>query len=85
MNGAVSALITGIGSQAQQIGNAQTAQAAVTSQAQQSVQSISGVDLNQEAANLLQWQQAFQASAQALTIGNNMFASLMSALSNGIL
>ena len=85
VNGAVSALITGIGSQAQQIGNAQTAQAAVTAQAQQSVQSISGVDLNQEAANLLQWQQAFQASAQALTIGNNMFASLMSALSNGIL
>ena len=85
VNGAVSALITGIGSQAQQIGNAQTAQTAVTSQAQQSVQSISGVDLNQEAANLLQWQQAFQASAQALTIGNNMFASLMSALSNGIL
>ncbi len=85
VNGAVSALITGIGGQAQQIGNAQTAQTAVTSQAQQSVQSISGVDLNQEAANLLQWQQAFQASAQALSIGNNMFASLMSALSNGIL
>ena len=85
VNAAVSAMITGIGSQAQQVNSAQTAQAAVNAQALQSVQSISGVNLNEEAANLMQWQQAFQASAQALTIGNTMFSNLMSALSNGIL
>ena len=68
----VSALITGIGSQAQQINTAQTAQAAVNSQAQNSVQSISGVNLDEEAASLLQWQQAYQAAAQALTIGNSL-------------
>ena len=85
VNAAVSAMITGFGSQAQQVNNAQSAQTAVNAQALQSVQSVSGVNLNEEAANLLQWQQAFQASAQALTIGNNMFTSLMSALSNGIL
>jgi flagellar hook-associated protein 1 len=85
VNGAVSAMITGIGGQAQQVNNAQTAQAAVNAQAQSAVQSISGVDMNQEAANRLQWQQAFQASAQALNIGNQMFANLMSALSNGVL
>ncbi|MDE2348854.1 MAG: flagellar hook-associated protein FlgK [Gammaproteobacteria bacterium] len=85
VNGAVSALITGIGGQAQQVNSAQTAQASVNAQALQTVQSISGVNMNEEAANLLQWQQAFQASAQAMSIGNQMFTNLMSALSNGIL
>jgi flagellar hook-associated protein 1 len=77
ITGAVSALITGVGSQAQQINTAQTAQSAVNSQAQSSVQSVSGVDLDQEAANLLQWQQAYQAAAQALTIGNSLFTTLI--------
>ena len=73
----LSAMITGIGSQAQQINTAQTAQTAVNSQALSSVQSVSGVDLDQEAANLLQWQQAYQASAQALTVGNSLFTTLI--------
>jgi flagellar hook-associated protein 1 len=73
----VSALITGLGSQAQQINTAQTAQAAVNAQALTSVQSTSGVNLDQEAANLLQWQQAYQAAAQALTIGNSLFTTLI--------
>jgi flagellar hook-associated protein 1 len=73
----VSALITGIGSQAQQINTAQTAQAAVNSQAQNSVQSISSVNLDEEAASLMQWQQAYQAAAQALTIGNSLFTTLI--------
>ena len=47
---------------------AQTAQTAVNTQAQTNVQSVSGVNLDEEAANLLQWQQAYQASAQALTV-----------------
>ena len=85
VNGAVSALITGIGGQAQQVNSAQTAQASVNAQALQTVQSVSGVNLNEEAASLLKWQQAFQASAQAMSIGNQMFTNLMSALSNGIL
>ncbi len=80
ITGAVSALVTGLGSQAQQINTAQTAQAAVNSQALSSVQSISGVNLDEEAAKLLQWQQAYQAAAQALVIGNSLFTSLISAV-----
>jgi flagellar hook-associated protein 1 len=49
----------------------------VNSQALASVQSTSGVNLDQEAASLLQWQQAFQASAQALSIGNSLFTTLI--------
>ncbi len=75
--GAVSALITGIGSQASQINTAQTAQTAVNTSATNNVASLSGVNLDEEAANLLKWQQAYQASAQALTIGNSLFTTLI--------
>jgi flagellar hook-associated protein 1 FlgK len=77
ITGAISALITGLGSQAQQINTAQTAQAAVNSQALSSVQSVTGVNLDEEAASLLQWQQAYQAAAQALSIGNSLFTTLI--------
>jgi flagellar hook-associated protein 1 FlgK len=83
VTGAVSAMITGIGSQAQQINTAQQAQTAVNTQALSQVQSVSGVNLDEEAANLLQWQQAYQAAAQALNIGNSLFATLLSAVNQG--
>jgi flagellar hook-associated protein 1 FlgK len=77
LTGAVSALITGLGSQAQQINTAQAAQAAVNTQASSSVQSVTGVNLDEEAASLLRWQQAYQAAAQALAIGNSLFTTLI--------
>ena len=80
INGAVSALITGVGSQAQQINTAQTAQTAVNTQAVNNQQSVSGVNLDEEAAKLLQWQQAYQASAKALQIGSSLFQSLLTAV-----
>jgi flagellar hook-associated protein 1 FlgK len=80
ISGGVSALITGLGSQAQQINTAQSAQSAVNAQALSSVQSTTGVNLDEEAASLLQWQQAYQAAAQALSIGNSLFASLLAAV-----
>ncbi len=80
ITGAVSALITGLGSQAQQINTAQAAQTAVNSQALANVQSVTGVNLDEEAASLLQWQQAYQASAQALAIANSLFTTLINSV-----
>jgi flagellar hook-associated protein 1 FlgK len=80
VTGAVSALVTGLGSQAQQVNTAQAAQTAVNTQASNSVQSVSGVNLDEEAANLLQWQQAYQAAAQALSIGNGLFTTLLNSI-----
>jgi flagellar hook-associated protein 1 FlgK len=76
----VSALVTGIGSQAEQINTAQTAQAAVNTQAVADQQSTSGVNLDEEAAHLLQWQQAYQAAAKALQIGSSLFQNLLTAV-----
>jgi flagellar hook-associated protein 1 FlgK len=80
INGAVSSLITGIGTQAQQVNTAQTAQSDVNTQALKTVQSTSGVNLDEQAADLVQWQQAYQASAQALAIANSTFTTLMSSI-----
>jgi flagellar hook-associated protein 1 FlgK len=80
VNGALSSLVTNVGIKAQQTNVAQTAQAAINTQAQQRVQSESGVNLDEEAAKLLQWQQAYQAAAQALKIGSSLFQSLLAAV-----
>jgi flagellar hook-associated protein 1 len=80
ITGAVSALITGLGSQAQQINTAQAAQTAVNSQALSSVQSLTGVNLDEEAASLLQWQQAYQAAAQSLVVARSLFTTLISSV-----
>jgi flagellar hook-associated protein 1 FlgK len=77
VSGAVSALISGAGAQAQQVNTAQTAQTAVNTQAETNLQSVTGVNLDQEAANLMQWQQAYQASAQALSVANSLFTTLI--------
>ncbi len=81
IDGATSALVTNIGSQAQQVNTSQTAQTAINTQALANVQSVSGVNLDEEAANLLKWQESYQASAQALQIGNSVFTSLLAAIS----
>lgn len=80
INGATSALVTSVGSQAEQVNTAQTAQSAVNTQALTNVQSVSGVNLDEEAANLVQWQQAYQASAQAFSIGNATFTTFMDSI-----
>jgi flagellar hook-associated protein 1 FlgK len=41
---------------------------------------VSGVNLEEEAADMLRYQQAFQASAQLVTVANSVFQSLLSAV-----
>ncbi|MGI9212080.1 MAG: flagellar basal body rod C-terminal domain-containing protein, partial [Methylococcaceae bacterium] len=43
-------------------------------------ENISGVNLDEEAANLLKYQQAYQAAAQIIPIANSMFDTLISAV-----
>jgi flagellar hook-associated protein 1 FlgK len=83
VSGAVSALISGTGAQAQQVNTAQTAQTAVNTQALTNVQSVTGVNLDEEAANLMQWQQSYQAAAQALSVANGLFTNLLDAVKAG--
>lgn len=64
-----------------------TAEAEVGAAARQTLQSYarntllaeSGVNLDEEAAELLKWQQAYQAAAQAITVADSLFQALLSA------
>ena len=52
--------------QTSQAQNGATAQQSAMNSAQSAQQSVSGVNLDQEAANMLQYQQAYQAAAQVI-------------------
>jgi flagellar hook-associated protein 1 FlgK len=53
------------------------AQSNVIVQAKQAVQSLSGVNLDEEAANLLRFQQAYQASGKMMQIASSLFQSVL--------
>ncbi len=59
--------------------NLQAAQT-LRQQAESAHQSISGVNLDEEAANLIKFQQAYQASAQVISVTSGLFQSLLFAL-----
>ena len=55
-----------------------TAYDSLTQQATAAQQSFSGVNLDEEAANLIQYQQAYQASARAMQIASSLFEEILS-------
>jgi flagellar hook-associated protein 1 len=80
LSDAVNAYVGTVGLQTSQAQNGATAQQSVLQSAQSAQQSVSGVNLDQEAANLVQFQQAYQAAAQVISTSNTLFASLITAI-----
>jgi flagellar hook-associated protein 1 len=77
---AYAALVTTVGSQGQDAKiSAQAAQAVLT-QAQSTQQSVSGVNLDEQAADLVSYQQAYQAAAQVIATTQTLFDSLLTAV-----
>lgn len=70
-------LVSDIGSKTRQIQISNDAQQALLEQAQANRDSLSAVNLDEEAANLLRYQQAYQASAKALQIGASLFETIL--------
>ncbi|MDA8362254.1 MAG: flagellar hook-associated protein FlgK [Gammaproteobacteria bacterium] len=79
-NGAYSDLIANVGTQTQNANTSSTAQQAVLNQVTQQVNSVSGVNLDQEAASLVQYQQAYQAAAQMISTSSSLFQTLIAAV-----
>lgn len=75
-----STLIARAGSTAQQVELASRAQEAIRTEAEAAVASVSGVNLDEEAANLMRYQQAYQAMAQVIGVADTTFQSLLAAL-----
>jgi flagellar hook-associated protein 1 len=77
---AVNSYVGSVGLLTSQAQNGATAQQSVMNTAQTAQQSVSGVNLDQEAANLLQFQQAYQAAAQVIAASQTLFQSLITAI-----
>ncbi|GAB1234969.1 flagellar hook-associated protein FlgK [Ferrigenium sp. UT5] len=75
--GAYGQLIAQVGSQTRELDVTSQAQASMLAQITRAQQSESGVNLDEEAANLLKFQQAYQAAAKAMAISQAMFDSLL--------
>lgn len=75
--GAYAQLVSDIGNKAHEIQVTQIAQKSLVAQASAARESQSGVNLDEEAANLLKYQQMYQASARAISIGQSIFDELL--------
>jgi flagellar hook-associated protein 1 len=66
-----------IGNQTTQIKSSSTAQTALVTQITTAQQSVSGVNINEEAANLLQYQQLYQANSKVIQTASTLFQTLL--------
>ena len=71
-------LVSDVGNKTREIQVTGAAQSALLKQSQDARESLSGVNLDEEAANLLRYQQAYQASAKMLDIGSKLFDVILS-------
>ena len=71
-------LVNLIGNKAAEANIASTADDAAVTAATNQQQAISGVNLDEEASNLLQYQQAYQASGKVMQIASQLFSVLLS-------
>ena len=71
-------MVSDAGNKSREIAVKSDAQAALLKQATEARDSLSAVNLDEEAANLMKYQQAYQASAKMMDVGNKMFDTLLS-------
>jgi len=77
LTGAYANYVNNVGNAATQLKSANTAQTALVSQITAAQQSVSGVNLDEEAANLLKYQQLYQANSKVIQSAESMFQTLM--------
>lgn len=77
LNGAYSQLVSTVGNRAMEVSVAETAQNSVASQIKMSQQSVSGVNQDEETANLLMYQQMYQANAKVIQTASTMFDAIL--------
>lgn len=83
LSAAANNLVTQVGIVTQQAQANAATQQSVNQQAVTARSNVSGVNLDQEAAKMLQYQQAYQAMAQVIQSSSQMFTSLMTAFTDG--
>jgi len=76
----VAAYVGTVGLQTGQVQTGAAAQQSVLQSAQAAQASVSGVNLDEEAARMLKFEQAYQAAAQVIKVAGTLFQSLMNAV-----
>lgn len=76
--GAYSQLVNRIGNKTAELESSSAAASKLLTQAIETQQSQSGVNLDEEAANLLRYQQAYQAAAKVMKMASDLFDELLS-------
>mgnify|MGYP003575865567 CR=1 FL=1 len=76
-NGAFAKLVSEVGNRAMEIRVAEKTQESVTGQIRASRDSISGVNQDEETANLLMYQQMYQANAKVIQTASTMFDAIL--------
>ncbi|HWU68598.1 MAG TPA: flagellar hook-associated protein FlgK [Stenotrophobium sp.] len=79
LSAANTAMVSQIGSIAQLASARSDAAQAIQQQTQKDSDAVSGVNLDEEAADLVRYQQAYQAAAQVISTAQNLFQTLLSA------
>jgi flagellar hook-associated protein 1 len=79
IDGAVTRFVSGIGVATNQAQVGADAQKVILQDVRTAVDGVSGVNLDEEAANMLRYQQAYQAAAQVIRITQDMFETLLRA------
>lgn len=70
-------LVSYVGSKTNEVTVTGKAQQTLTDQATSSLQQLSGVNLDEEAANLLRYQQAYQAASKMISIAGKLFDNIL--------
>ncbi|WP_341917680.1 flagellar hook-associated protein FlgK [Polaromonas sp. YR568] len=76
-NDAYAQLISSVGNKARQVQIAGAAQTSLTTQIRSAQQSVSGVNQDEETANLLMFQQMYQANAKVIQTASTMFDAVL--------
>ncbi|MBS3955063.1 MAG: flagellar hook-associated protein FlgK [Methylomicrobium sp.] len=77
---AYSQLVSGVGSLTRSGELSATAQKTLLTRAQEAKENVAGVNLDEEAANLVVFQQSYQAAAQVVSTASSMFDTLIGAM-----
>jgi flagellar hook-associated protein 1 FlgK len=75
--GSYSQIVSQVGNTAREVDISAKTQASLITQTQEAQQELSGVNIDEEAANLVRYQQAYQAAGKMIQVANTLFATLL--------
>jgi flagellar hook-associated protein 1 FlgK len=77
---AAAGLITTVGSRTAELTNQRDVQKLVVDQNRDRLESVRGVNLDEEAADMLRFEQMYQAAARVMQVSDSLFQTLMNTL-----